>query len=153
MPKPSRKVLAAAPVAVVEEMAEEVEEVEEAEAPSPVEESPRSLTEVGRQDTPAAGALMNLLTPSPREGKPMDKCAAKAYANTDHILFILRVPLRLIRSEVSEGDGGEGAAADGAAAAEGAGWAEAHRALTCTLRAGLALELPGDADAEGESSP
>ena len=69
MPKPGKK------AAVEEEIVEEVEEVEEAEAPSPVQGSPRSLTEVGRQDTPAAGALMNLLTPSPREGKPMDKCA------------------------------------------------------------------------------
>ena len=129
MPKPGRK--AAAPVAVVEEIVEEVEEVEEAEAPSPVEGSPRSLAEVGRQDTPAAGALMNLLTPSPREGKPMDKCARTS--TRLHTFFILRVPLRLIRSEVSEGDGGEGAAAEGADS--------------------LALELPGDADAEAEPSP
>ena len=82
MPKPGRK--AAAPVAVVEEIVEEVEEVEEAEAPSPVEGSPRSLAEVGRQDTPAAGALMNLLTPSPREGKPMDKCARKSPRQHQH---------------------------------------------------------------------
>ena len=82
MPKPGRK--AAAPVAVVEEIVEEVEEVEEAEAPSPVEGSPRSLAEVGRQDTPAAGALMNLLTPSPREGKPMDKCARKSTRQHQH---------------------------------------------------------------------
>ena len=45
------------------------------------------------------------------------------------------MPLRLIRSEVSEGDGGEGAAADG------------------DVTDSLTLELPGDADAEGESSP
>ena len=83
MPKPGKK-------AAVEEIVEEVEEVEEAEAPSPVQGSPRSLTEVGRQDTPAAGALMNLLTPSPREGKPMDKCARTSTRHFEHFFHSAR---------------------------------------------------------------